>query len=356
MNSEIFNEEMLRRYLLDDVSDDERREIEERFLENDALFDEINALEDELHYEYKQNRLNAREQYYFERKFLQSPEDLEKSAFADAFLKATSEIAKKKSPVALKADETTTVSVWQTIAAFFNFNNSAMRFGLSAAVILLAFGLGFLMFKNAELRREMASLETNRNAEQSKREQQIAEKQRQQSELERQLADEKTRTEQNEKRIAEIESEREKLTREINEAGQKNQTEPIPQTSKTPIATAPRTYIALILSPGSFTRENGEGMKQIKISPAIKNLRLRLLSDTPEDFKTYRAALKTLDDDREIWRNQNINPRGKGEKKTFSLNIPANILQRADYEISFVGVRENGETEEITTYYFSVLK
>ncbi len=356
MNSEILNDEMLRRYLLDDVSDDERQQIEERFFEDDALFEDIAALEDELHYEYKQNRLNARERYHFERKFLRSEQDLEKSAFAAAFLQATAELAEAKSP-ARKVVEDAPGSFWQSIAAFFSFNGSAMRFGLSAAVILLACGLGFLLFKNAELRREMASLEDSRTGELREQQEIIAEKEQRQSELERQLAAEKSQGEHNEKRIAGIESEREKLQQEIAETRRRvNQATPIPIPPSPKNPQPQRSFIALVLSPGSFTRENGEGMKQVKISPAVKNLQLRLLSEERADFQTYRATLKTLDDGIEVWKSVNLKPRGTGAKKSFSLNIPANILQRADYELVLTGVTANGETEEITNYYFSILK
>ena len=359
MNSEITNDEMLRRYLLDDVSDDERQEIEERFLQDDSLFDEMVALEDELHYEYRQNQLNAREQYHFERKFLQSAQEKEKSAFAGAFLQATAQFAEAKTPAARKIAEDAPVSLWQSIAEFFSFSGSTLSYGLSAAVVLLAFGLGFTLFKNAQLNREVASLETNRAAEQREQERIIAEKQQWQSELEKQITDEKLQGEQNEKRIQEIESEREKLRQEIAEARRRvNQpsSNPIPQTTKSPTTQSPPSFIALALSPGSFTRENGEAMKQIRLAPAIKSLQLRLLSEIGVDFKSYRATLKTLDESVEIWKSGDLQIRGTGAKKSFSITIPAKLLQRADYEISLVGINASGETEEITNYYFSVLK
>jgi anti-sigma factor RsiW len=357
MNTDTLNDELLKRYLLDDVSDDERQEVEARFFEDDSFFEEMLSLEDELHYEYRQNRLSPREQYHFERKFLQSAKEREKSAFADAFLKATADFAEKTSETTVRNSEEAPVSMWRQVSAFFSFSGSAMQFGLSAAVILLAFGLGIVLFKNAQMQRDMASLESSRNNRLVEQEQIIAEKQRRQEELEQQHAAEKLKGEQNEKKLLEIQLERENLKREIAEARrQVDQPLHVPQTTKIPSANAQRSFVALILSPGWFTRGGGDRMKQVKLTPAIRNLQLSLLSENTETYQSYRAVLKTLDEGREVWTNENLKSRGKSAKKNFSLNVPTKILQRADYEISLVGVKESGETEEIMSYYFSVQK
>ncbi len=359
MKPETLNEEMLRRYLLDDVSDEEQREIEERFFEDDSFFDEMNALEDELFFDYKQNRLNAKENAAFEQKFLNTPQDREKAAFAEAFLQSTEELAEEKATVPRKIVEDSPASWRQSIAAFFSFSNPALQFGFAAASVLLLLGMVGLFVQNSRLRDEMAGLQNNQAEERQEQEQIIAEKQQQFTELERRLADEKLQTGQNEQRIQEIEARRTRLEQEIAEMRRRVKQpspSPVSQPPKSPVSQPQRSVVALVLSPGLFTRSGGEGMSRVKLSSSVKNLQLRLLLKGEENYKGYRATLKTVDEGNEVWTSSELKARGKGAKKSISLNIPAKILQRADYELSLVGITANGETEEITGYYFSVLK
>ena len=350
MKIETPTDEKLVRYLLDDLPDAERQEIEERFFQDDSLFEAMVALEDDLHYDYQQNRLNQKERAAFERKFLVTPKDHEKAAFATAFLEATAEIAVEKAATSKKV--VAAPSWWQSIVAFFDF--SPMQFGLAAATLLLLFGAGFLIFQNWQLRREMANLENNRAAEINKQEQLIAEKQRQQAELEQQLSAEKQQREQNEERIAEIEAERQRLEQEIAEA--RRRIKEIPQNPVSPPQPQQqRTVIAFSLAPGLSVRSGGSVGNRIKLSPSIKTLRLSLLLKNAGEFQSYRATLNNVDEG-EVWTGSTSKVRGKGAKKSVSVSIPAGILKRGDYELMLSGVTANGEAEEIPSYYFSVLK
>ena len=352
MKLQTLNDEMLRRYLLDDVSDEQRQEIEQRFFEDDSLFEEMGALEDELFFDYKQNRLNAKEVAAFERKFLNTAKDLEKAAFAEAFLETTEEIANEKN------QETEKVPWWQPFFAFFS---SPLQSGMAAASVLLLLGGAWLFFQNLQMRSELANLQNNRAEEIQEQEQIIAEKERRQKELENRLTDEKQRSELNEKQIQEIEEGRRKLEQEIADLRQRKiqtpQSSPASPNSipKAPVSAPQRSLIALVLSPSSSVRSGGAGMSRVNLSPSVKNLRLSLLLETEEKYQSYRASLKTVNEGTEIWSASNLTARGKGKQQRILLNVPAKILQRADYELVINGINQNGEAE-IDSYYFSVLK
>jgi hypothetical protein len=356
MKFETPQDKILVRYLLDDLTEAERQEIEERFFQDDSFFEEITALEDELHYEYRQNHLDKKESATFERKFLQTPQDKAKAAFAGAFLVATSELAGEKASAPRKIVESSTASWWKSFLAFFDF--SPMQFGLAAASVLLMLGFGWLFFQNSQLRREMASLQNDRAAEINKQEQIIAEKQRRQAEIEQQLASERQAREQNEQRIREIEEQRINLQREIAQAEQqlnesrrrRNQTPQVPAA-----APQPRSVIALSLAPGLFSRSSGEGANRVKLSAGVKTLNLNLLLKNVGEYQSYRASVSNIDEG-EIWTGATSQPRGKNAKRSASISIPAEILKRADYELTLSGIKPNNEAEEITTYYFSVVK
>lgn len=350
------------RYLLGEMSDAERQTLEERFFQDDSFFEEMLALEDELFYEYQQNCLSPSERIAFERKFLNTREDRNKMAFAEAFLQTTAELAEEKAATPGKIVEDSPASWWQSIAAFFNFSSPAMQFGFAAASILLLLGVIGLFIQNARRQDEMAKLENSRPEERRQQEQIIAEKEQQQAELERQLESEKLQSGQNEKQIRETdEAQRLQLEQEIAEARRRVNQPPqknVPQSPKSQTQPPPqqRSVVALILSPGLLTRSGGEGMNRVLLSPSVKNLQLRLLLKNADDYKSYRATLKTIEDGTQVWAKADLKPQRKGKNKSLSLSIPAKNLQRADYEISLVGITASGETEEITNYYFSVVK
>ena len=74
----------LTRYLLGDVSDKERLEIEDRYLSDEEFFDELLVAEDELIDDYVRGRLSRADRDSFESNFLCSParEERVKSARA----------------------------------------------------------------------------------------------------------------------------------------------------------------------------------------------------------------------------------------------------------------------------------
>src|SRR5262245_36985792 len=86
MNSEWDNEERLVRYLLGQSSEAERAQLEEAFITDDELFQQLSALENELRYDYAQGKLTPQQRELFEKRFLTSPEEHRSVAQAKAIL------------------------------------------------------------------------------------------------------------------------------------------------------------------------------------------------------------------------------------------------------------------------------
>src|SRR5262245_54203191 len=66
-------EDLIRRYLLDDASDEERRQVEARMLEDDDYGEWLLLIEDELIDDYARGAMPARERELFARNFLLTP-------------------------------------------------------------------------------------------------------------------------------------------------------------------------------------------------------------------------------------------------------------------------------------------
>jgi hypothetical protein len=76
------------RFLLGEVSEDDRRAVEREFLRLDTTaFAELVALEDELRFAYAGGRLTAGERESFERRYLATVSDRLRQTFATAFMR-----------------------------------------------------------------------------------------------------------------------------------------------------------------------------------------------------------------------------------------------------------------------------
>jgi septum formation inhibitor MinC len=330
-------DEMLTRYLLGDLPDAEKQRVEENFLKDDALFDEMVALEDELMYEYKQGNLTSREEKLFEKRFLATKQDKQKAIFADTFLKTIDSFAPAKQ-VVQKDNVVADVPWWKSL---FSFQSPVLQFGMTAAMLLFLVGGAWLFYKNNQLKNDLATLQ-KQNDEQKKLEQQIEEKQRQKEQLEIQLAQEKQQREQNQEQIKKLEDERAKLEKEIKDA--RNQ--------QTPKSSSPqnRTSIFAVLLP-SLSRGSGE-TQIIKITDTVSVIKLRLQLKRDDEYKSYRAVAKNVDDGSEVFNRSQLKSIGRA----IMIQLPAKSLKSGDYEITLEGIAGDGNAEVIDDYNFRVIR
>lgn len=346
MNLETQKDENLTRYLLGDLTDDEKERVEERFLQDDSYFEEMLALEDELMYEYKKGNLTAKEEQLFEKRFLATKQDNQKSVFADAFLKTIDGLATTKNVETKPNQVAATVPFWKSLSAFFSFQSPALQLGMTAAMLLLLFGGAWLFVKNNQLKNDVAMLQ-EQTEEQNRIKKEIEEKQRQKEELETELAQEKARGEQNQEQIKKLEDERAKLEKEIEASrNQQNPKSSPPQN---------RTSVFATLIPG-LVRSGTTEMQSVTLNENTRLLSVQLKIKPQYEYMSYQAILKNIETDAEIWKSRPLKARGKGVSKTVLFQLPVNNLQNADYDIILEGINENGIKEPIDDYYFRVVK
>src|SRR5437773_1918909 len=78
MDKNVYSDTALKQYLLGEISEAERDQIEQQYLANKDSFDQLLAVEDDLVDEYARGELGAREREQFERKLLATPLQREK--------------------------------------------------------------------------------------------------------------------------------------------------------------------------------------------------------------------------------------------------------------------------------------
>lgn len=128
--------ETIRRYLLGDLPENERAQIEDDFLGDAVLFEEIEDAENDLIDEYAAGNLSEPERAQFENHYLALPENRERLRAAE-FLRNEREKETRIADAPATASSQKKISnapgVWQSIAAFFR----SWQFVPVAAVVIL---------------------------------------------------------------------------------------------------------------------------------------------------------------------------------------------------------------------------
>src|SRR5215470_4691265 len=127
MKDEADNEKLLTQYLLGSLPEEQQLQVEEEFLSDDQRYEQLLALENELFYDYAQNKLSPDEREQFKKQFLSSRLNWKRAILASALAHKLSESAAVEAPEKDAADRD-----WrrfgQYLKSCFAASNAAMRF------------------------------------------------------------------------------------------------------------------------------------------------------------------------------------------------------------------------------------
>jgi hypothetical protein len=316
------NDELMMRYFLGDLTDEEQLRLEELYFVDDGTFEQLAALEDELIDAYVRGELSGPQRKQFESHFLNSTERRRKLAFAESFTQYVSE-----APRAVSDHERET---WPNrIAGWLGIQGSTARWGFAVAgAVVLIVGAG-LVRENWRLRAQLRQMQ----AEQT-------ELQQRENDLNRQLAQHTVPPSGNGARKA-----------PEGEAGSQSHSLPI---------------VALALAPG-LLRGNAE-QKTLIIPHGPHLVRLQLDVGGLQPYESYIATLKTVEGVR-VWAKEGLKTMPESEGRTVALELPSGLLGNKDYIVELQGARSGpvqanqppGEThhlveEEVGAYSLHVVK
>jgi len=326
MKADLNSEELITRYLLGELTEEQQIEIEDRAFSDQEYLGTITAVENDLIDEYVRHELSDRERRQFESRFLASAERRKRVEFAKALAGVAVEAPAVQKDVAGWS--------WRdALYAFLNGLNPAARFATAAAMLLLLVGGAWLLTTTWRLRRQLTQLQADsqsRQNEQQELQQRIETERRRNEELNAQLTREKQQREQSDESL-----------RQLSENVDANNP-------------PPRSIIAsLILLPGL---SRGSGEKASLVLPGDARLvRLQIGIDAEEPYQTFTVDLRTVGG-RPVWTRENLPARNRGKARAVALTIPASVLKAGDYELRLSGVKEGGGAEDVGFYYFDVRK
>jgi hypothetical protein len=333
------NRDSIKRYLLGDLSEQEREQVEQRLMSDDDLYEQLLVAEDELIDEYVSGELPEQERAKFSRHFLSVPELRQDVKFAAVLRKHALETAQETAQQEVVAPKPAAPA---RVSPFGWFGTLFMRpaFGASLAALLLAAVVlaAWLAAQNSQLKRQLGQLQARQSPTPEPA-----------PDLQEQLASERLRNEQLSaelRRQQELLADESRKLQEVREAqGQQQAAGARTQTPRQGVA----AFVALALTPG-VVRDSGE-LKKVSLSPDTREVRVRL-DLAAGGYSGYRAALRTADG-REVWTARGLRAAGA---KYVQVNIPARLLKPDDYQILLSGVTSTGEVEELNSYYFRVSK
>jgi len=305
-------DDLLIRFLLGEVPQEERVEIENRLLADNEFFESLLAAESMLLDQYVQGKLSGQKLERAESLFEISSSQKREVEFTKELIAAVHENKHAGDLVAAN------VAGGQSPVQISNVT----RFGWAVALlicILLLLWAAFLYSSRRNL--EAQRLAAERNAEEAQRK--LNEQLTAESELNKQLQAEVERRKQAEELLAQM------------------------QTRQPPEITS-------ILLFSAASPRGGQGDGTAKFKPGSRLVQIQLYLDAPETYQRYSVKISTVDN-REIWKNDSIGA-DRVRNDRLSLLLSAKLFENEDYKIELKGQAPDGTFVYVADYTFKVRK
>ncbi|MEW6211261.1 MAG: hypothetical protein AB1631_23045 [Acidobacteriota bacterium] len=306
MKTQSEKDQLLVRYLLGQLSEEEQHRVEKRYFDDDDFYEQLEVVEDDLIDAYVRERLSPSEREHFEQRFLSFEDRREKVEFAREWRRFVSD----KSPAGSKEKAK---PHWLGF-----FYNRAVLIPLAASLVL-ALGAGLLALRLSQLNRQIELLREERAAQEKAAQ-----------ELRERVTDEQRRSQQ---LLEELQAERSR--RETKE-----------QTAALPV------IASFILSSG-LTRGAGESVKFVVPAEATE-VRLQVRFRVG-DYPLYAAELQTVEG-RRVWSQRGLRARARGKDRSVIVTMPARALENKDYILALKGITPKGKMKDVSEYSFRIVR
>lgn len=322
-------DDLIRRYLLRELAEEEQQRVEERLMTDDAFFERLKIAEDDLVDEYLGNELLQSERERFELSFLTTPEGRQQVSFNTAFNRYVSKAAASRRPQPVPAPPRR--GAFASMLAFFS-GQSRFATGALAAACLLLIVSGVLGVRLWQLHGQLERMRASGLQGSEELQRQLTEEQARTAQLDQELQREKAAKADLEQQIAKLTGGQEPPERPEKEHPQ-------------------RPFFALVLKPGT---ERGDGRNpELKLQPGTRSYPLKLLLEDDSYYPSYSATLRTIEGN-EVPLAGNLKPTGPRSARSLVVNLPGDALRKGDYQLRTYGPAP--EREHVGTYQFRVVE
>jgi hypothetical protein len=297
-----FDDELLSRYLLGDVSSEQAEELDELSVADDAFAWRLSGVENDLVDRFVRGELQRETLKRFQSFYLSSAKRRRKVEFAAGLL----ELEKRDSVRGKRPTLVASRAWWRWVSPYRQWSFAAA----AVALLLLA---GYLFTSNLRLRRQVDEAAANR-ANSNQREQQLKQ------ELDRQ--------------------------RTANAATQSD----LDRARGTSVTAQLNTVALLLPAP---TR-GVDRVENVSVRPGT-DLLVLLLTLESDDFPTYRVSLKNPATREEVWLSADLASSAPTGHKTVAVGVPAKLLRQQRYLAQLMGIQRNATAVPVGDYPFNVV-
>jgi hypothetical protein len=347
------DEQTIRRYLLDDLTPEEQRRLEERLLDDkDDFFEQLQLVEAELADDYVTGDLSDDERARFTESFPSTPGRYRQLMFTELLRGHFAAAAPLKKTLTAKARP---LSSWpQKLSMLLGLDRPAVGFALACgllvaitAAVLLGLSAWRLSRRLDELRAQQSPTPINADAV-ARLQQQLAEERARRESATEELARERERRAGPEQDIA---WKREGGRRETAASSLTG------SASERPTQHAQRStagaVLSLMLTSGTI-REAGE-YKTLTLTPKAAIVRLRL-DIGADDYKSLRVALQDSDG-KSLLTRDGLRPKPARGGRVIVFDVPVRFLAGGgDFQVQLSGVTRENVIEGISRYDFRVVR
>jgi hypothetical protein len=336
LSQELDRQEMAIRYLLGNLSEEDKTRLEEQYFLDDEEFEQFEVAEDELIDRYVRSELSPRETDQFE-KLLQSPRLAERVEVARLLAKRAMPLPQKQTVTAIPEPSNAQVkpapvSWWDRL-----FGPApaipAFRPAFAMSLILLLLATTAFVFVWVKLRAESERL---------------AQEQQQREDLRRQMEEQKAR-------YSELEAKLDKTQQEKDEQAEltKKYQELLAQEQQRSV---PAVIFPIFLSPGGGTRGPGSSaLKEIVLPRGVRRVGINLnVTHGGEDYRRYNVSVQNIDSVKPIATKTNLAPISQQGRKYITINLDATVLRAGTYNVHVEGVTTTGQKDNFDDYPFRV--
>lgn len=325
------DENLMRRYLLGQVSPGEADFCDEASITNDDFAEELEAVENELVDDYVRHELSADDLKQFEAVYLLSPLRRKKVDFARSLQAYGAKTFAAEQSIASTSVELSPAVVKLIKKNWFDFPAFNLSWGLAAAATCLFFFSGWFFWQGLQERRQANQAQTE-----------FAALQKHERELQTQIHQQQSANEESAQELARVRTQLAALEQQKNLHQQVAKNEPSPE-----LLTKPKT-VNFSLAP----QTRGIGQVAALTVPAdatAASFNLRLESD---DFTAYKISLRDNAANKIIW--QSGKHKANGESLLFT--VPANLLRGQSYAFAVTGIAADRAAEPLNSYLFRVIR
>ncbi|MBI4748239.1 MAG: hypothetical protein HY774_07095 [Acidobacteria bacterium] len=313
------------KYLLGELSESEQTAFEERFFDDDELYQVLCVTEDELIDQYVTGHLPQVQRPLFEQRFLTNPHRRERVEFARALHEKAGK-HRTQQPSAAQSP-----SWWRRLRERLNLSEVGFpQFAFAAVMLGLLVGSTLVVMDNRRMRTELEHFRSENAAIQQ-----------QTAALTRQIEERVTQAEHLNEELAQTRALNSQLEQKLNEL------------KPAVVQKVAEAVISFVLKAGTL-RDEGESQKiTITKTNATVVLKLQLLANMTAP--SYKATLTTVNDmnlDQFIWSAASLKPQSSGSKKYVNCQISAKLLKPDDYILTLTDSSDpEGESAD---YSFAV--